>query len=756
MGRSRFIALLVVGSMGLVLPATSQAAVGTIHHLVVDDTFDRPGLGACPFGLSEWGPTAPLASTYLATSRTTPPTPYTARSTDTTETSHFGFDCTTASDPQATMKFTADGITDEMRVRDPSGAQLSLLDTEVKFSFLMKTLPGGSGYMTVAAVAQGQSVGPSSNTVARYFAAIHIGTTSSHTMQLNFGKYDGASSSITWLGSWATVANLAVGAAWTIDARFNPIAFTAQGTPSSFRMTAAVYKTSSGPTTASYFAHNDLSPGPITTGWPAVWGKRDPGVLAAGGTQNNLNLYVDDLQISGTYSTAVGRTLAPANQDTIARLWATAPAYKTMSTTLYWSEIPWNSATNTYDFSNPALLKDAIDEAHNRHAKLIVRILGGSVAPRVFPTDATHPQVQTVTLWGTSSGPAFAYDASDNLAASCPGGEAQPCNSINVGSQTGGRIRIPVPWDQSLAYYYGRLLQGLNDFLIDPTRAYSDGTLPADYVLFVPVAMPTEMGSEMQLGFGSTSTGLSCGQIDANGCTPDNPNQAKWEQVAKAYHGGIWNSATQTATGGTMPGDPEQFLRDKMVGAWENAISMHMTTLTSVPSGVVFASIFTDIDSTSITTDNVTCSSSTIAACSSAHRVEQWAFNGADTIATPNTQNPGAPTGFEWDDRIYSMITDLDSGWDTSGTTNDKAERQLMTYALALNSPVGFQTVGSVTSCNQMAMAAKAGLQWGLRFLETSSWKPWADGFPSCGTGNTSYIDPGTFQDKVLTPLWGN
>src|SRR5262249_21133741 len=148
-------------------------------------------------------------------------------------------------------------------------------------------------------------------------------------------------------------------------------------------------------------------------------------------------------------------------------------------------------------FSWTALDAD-IARARTSGNRLIVRISCGAVAP--------------AWLFGsTSSG-------------------GRPVSSLDVistdPSSASGAPQIPLPCATDLLYHYRTLIQGLQNHLSQFGDSSQSWRL-ADYVYFVPVSMPTEVGSEMPLGYGQgTYTGVYKGRTGT--WDVHDKNQAEW------------------------------------------------------------------------------------------------------------------------------------------------------------------------------------------------------------------------------------
>ncbi len=106
---------------------------------------------------------------------------------------------------------------------------------------------------------------------------------------------------------------------------------------------------------------------------------------------------------------------------------------------------------------------------------------------------------------------------------------------------------IPLPWDPNLLGHYRALLGEVEGHLADdPARAA--------HVYFVPVAMPTQVGTEMAMGYGG-----------------DPANRAAWAAIG-----------------------PEPERQELLAGAWDDAVLAHTELLRSAPSCIAYGPLFAD------------------------------------------------------------------------------------------------------------------------------------------------------------------
>jgi len=235
-----------------------------------------------------------------------------------------------------------------------------------------------------------------------------------------------------------------------------------------------------------------------------------------------------------------------------------------------------------------------------------------------------------------------------------------------------GEITVPAPWDGDLLYHYGNLIQALQSHL----RQFGDSTQTwrlADYVYFVSVSMPTEVGSEMPLGFGQgTYTGTYNGSYGA--WNVHDANQAEWFSHAQ----------------GSTSSDKLSWLQAQIGQAWKNAVDVHMQRLTAIPSAVAYGGLLGD------------------------------GMTAARWIASNDV--PAYPT------RLWSMTTNLQPNVRSDGSLGPYSEWSsafsgAVKLALQNGGVVGFQAAGPkiLTDCNRMAYSLDDGMQnYGMRFYEAA------------------------------------
>ncbi len=197
--------------------------------------------------------------------------------------------------------------------------------------------------------------------------------------------------------------------------------------------------------------------------------------------------------------------------------------------------VPWNLLEPQDQAFDWTQLDADVADARERDYGIILRIMAGRLSPAWLAADG----MTTVELLGTDPN-AFDY-----------------CDAISV----------PVPWDTVLEAQYRELLEGLAGWMGEPDGA--DGT-KGDHVYLVPIAMPSILGSEMQIGFGPD---VAC---------PEGTDGASSNLAAT-------NRERWTALGNVLD------LRAKTEAAWQAAIDIHVETLPdSVPSVIAYGRIFGD------------------------------------------------------------------------------------------------------------------------------------------------------------------
>jgi fibronectin type 3 domain-containing protein len=331
----------------------------------------------------------------------------------------------------------------------------------------------------------------------------------------------------------------------------------------------------------------------------------------------------------GAFATGIGARLTT---DQSAPEYALHPHLEIIALMLRWNQV--QPSPGVFNWGN---LDASLAHARDHGYKLIIRIMCGADAPAWLATDSANP-VDMLDLLST-----------------------EPNNP-----RYKGELFMPVPWDPDLAVHYGRLLDALNAHLVEGSWA--------PYVEFVPIAMPTMLGSEMQIGYGSgTYTGVYKGVSGTyNRATV---NRAEWDAHAPS---------------GSTSNEKQQANRDALEQAWHTAIDLHMNRL-SVPSALAYGALLGDV------------------------------YAAAQRIAASEI-SPAR-------DNLWSMTTNLQPKVRADGTLGPWSEwnpqaAQTIRIALQNGGIIGFQSPGSGiidTPAKVQAMVDDGIDNYNMRFLETAS-----------------------------------
>jgi fibronectin type 3 domain-containing protein len=317
--------------------------------------------------------------------------------------------------------------------------------------------------------------------------------------------------------------------------------------------------------------------------------------------------------------------------------YAAHPQLGAIAVLLRWFQIQPDATT--YNWSG---LDRSLADARDHGYRLIVRIMCGADAPSWLAADPGHP-VQFLDLLSTDAG----------------------------NDRWPGELFAPVPWDVHLAWHYGNLMSALNDHLV---QSDGQGGRWADHVEFVPIAMPTVLGSEMQIGYGTGSYTGTYGGVQGT-YSRAAVNQAEW---------------SSHATSGSTAAAQQQSNRDDLEAAWHTAIRVQLANLTAVPSAIAYGGLLAD------------------------------GYAAAQRIAASEVSQRG--------DRLWSMTTNLQpsvSGDGTLGPWSQWSPPAAQTIQIALQNGgiVGFQTAGNgiVNTAAKMREVIDDGIaNYNMRFLETS------------------------------------
>jgi hypothetical protein len=197
--------------------------------------------------------------------------------------------------------------------------------------------------------------------------------------------------------------------------------------------------------------------------------------------------------------------------------------------------VPWRALEPQDDSFHWRTMDANVADARRRGYRLIVRVMAG----RASPGWLAGAGAATLRLLGTDP------NAADH------------CRWITT----------PVPWDEVLATEYEELMGALGGWLEQPDGF---GGRNADHVYLVPISMPSVLGSEMTIGYGSNEpcppgTGRA-------GTTLAATNRAAWDTVSSEAQRRRWIEAV-----------------------WRRAIAIHMRQLpTATNSVIAYGALFGD------------------------------------------------------------------------------------------------------------------------------------------------------------------
>jgi len=182
-------------------------------------------------------------------------------------------------------------------------------------------------------------------------------------------------------------------------------------------------------------------------------------------------------QISNAISIRQGTANPPTDTLDSVAMHTSFPDVKVIGIWVQWSTL--HPSKNT--FVMPPAIEKSIEDAVAKNYQIIFRIQTGAAAPSWIYTDGPNP-VSKLSLLSTSG----------------------PLVPIN----------IPLPWDANLAFHYQSLLNWLaTQFstsdpsgLTAATGVSVGGVRRQKAIYFIPVAMATDLGTEMTIGYGPPST----------------------------------------------------------------------------------------------------------------------------------------------------------------------------------------------------------------------------------------------------------
>jgi Bacterial Ig domain/Bacterial Ig-like domain (group 3)/Beta-galactosidase len=181
--------------------------------------------------------------------------------------------------------------------------------------------------------------------------------------------------------------------------------------------------------------------------------------------------------------------------------------------------VPWSALEPSEGQFDWTQMDSNVQAARDGGYRLIVRIMAG----RASPSWLVGSGAQELRLLGTDAN-------SDDY-----------CDWVTT----------PVPWDPVLAQKYTDLMRDVGRWLREPDGA---GGTKADHVYLIPISMPSFLGTEMVIGYGSNTT-CPAG-TDGAGESLRTTNVARWNSVSTVDQRRSWT---------------EQ--------AWRQAIDIHMAEL---------------------------------------------------------------------------------------------------------------------------------------------------------------------------------
>jgi hypothetical protein len=296
--------------------------------------------------------------------------------------------------------------------------------------------------------------------------------------------------------------------------------------------------------------------------------------------------------------------------------------------------VPWRvlePSDQVFDWSQ---MDANVEDARANGYDLIVRVMAGRVVPPWLLDAAAPVHAASVRILGTDQN---AIDYCD-------------------------RIDVPLPWDPVLRAQYAELMDELGRWLEESDGA---GGRKADHVQLVPISMPTALGSEMVVGYG-TSTVCPSG-TDGAGLNLATENRAVWDAVSTETARRAWTEA-----------------------AWRDAIAIHMAELPAdVGSVLAYGAMFNDAQ--------------------------------AAALRIASSEVADHP------DRLWSMYTNLQPLVRSDGSLGPWRSwcsrcHEVITAAIASGGKVAFQTAagGANSTLDRFRTAADDALAtYGMRFLET-------------------------------------
>jgi hypothetical protein len=181
--------------------------------------------------------------------------------------------------------------------------------------------------------------------------------------------------------------------------------------------------------------------------------------------------------------------------------------------------VPWSALEPSEGQFDWTQMNSNVQAARDGAYRLIVRIMAGRASPSWLEGSGT----QELRLLGTD------------------GNSDDYCDWVTT----------PVPWDPVLAQKYTDLMREVGRWLREPDGA---GGTKSDHVYLIPISMPSFLGTEMVIGYGSNTRCPS--GTDGAGESLRTTNVARWNSVSTVDQRRAWT---------------EQ--------AWRQAIDIHMAEL---------------------------------------------------------------------------------------------------------------------------------------------------------------------------------
>lgn len=183
------------------------------------------------------------------------------------------------------------------------------------------------------------------------------------------------------------------------------------------------------------------------------------------------------------------------------------PEAKMVSTMILWQQ--WEPTDNAFSTTIDNNLRAALGDAHAQGYSLVIRVMCGTDSPIGHPSDVTHAS----WLFGHPTRPVGRVLVYDN-------------EQANAGDQIYVPDWITPSSYGNLRFFFNRMMSHLAAILNEACPHDSSHTR-ARHTAFVPASLATESGSEMTLGYGSSTT-----KPPGSDLTFAQHNRASWDAVA--------------------------------------------------------------------------------------------------------------------------------------------------------------------------------------------------------------------------------